>query len=208
MSSVTTLPEVDLSHRPGQLRERLREVAHEVVFFYLIGHGVPEALTRRVLAAAQRLFALPQAQKDAVAMVRSPHFRGYTRLGGELTGGEGVDVAFEALGRPATVVQAFRMARDGGAVVCVGIAAGAAALWGAPRLIPADGAREAVTAQIRAVTGIEPAVHGRVEVSLFPSGTVRLGDVVLGGADQFAVGVDACGRQVVDRPLQDPQVYS
>ena len=88
MSSVTTLPEVDLRHRPGQLRERLREVAHEVGFFYLIGHGVPEALTGRVLAAAQRLFALPQAEKDAVAMVRSPHFRGYTRLGGELTGGE------------------------------------------------------------------------------------------------------------------------
>ena len=48
----------------------------------------PQALSRRVLAAARRLFALPQAEKDAVAMVRSPHFRGYTRLGGELTGGE------------------------------------------------------------------------------------------------------------------------
>jgi len=45
----------------------------------------------------------------------------------ELTAGEGVDVAFEALGRPATVAQAFRMARDGGSVVCVGIGAGAAA---------------------------------------------------------------------------------
>jgi isopenicillin N synthase-like dioxygenase len=88
VSSVTTLPEVDLRDRPGQLRERLREVAHEVGFFYLTGHGVPEALTGRVLAAARRLFALPQADKDAVAMVRSPHFRGYTRLGGELTGGE------------------------------------------------------------------------------------------------------------------------
>ncbi len=88
MSSVTTLPEVDLRDRPGQLRDRLREVAHEVGFFYLTGHEVPEALTRRVLTAARRLFALPQAEKDAVAMVRSPHFRGYTRLGGELTGGE------------------------------------------------------------------------------------------------------------------------
>lgn len=87
MSSVTTLPEVDLRHGSGQLRERLREAAHEVGFFYLVGHQVPEALSRRVLAAARRLFALPQADKDAVAMVRSPHFRGYTRLGGELTGG-------------------------------------------------------------------------------------------------------------------------
>jgi isopenicillin N synthase-like dioxygenase len=88
VSTVTALPEVDLRHPPGQLRERLREVAHEVGFFYLIGHDVPAALTRRVLAAARRLFALPQAEKDAVAMVRSAHFRGYTRLGGELTGGE------------------------------------------------------------------------------------------------------------------------
>jgi isopenicillin N synthase-like dioxygenase len=88
VSTVTALPEVDLRHPAGQLRERLREVAHDVGFFYLIGHEVPAALTRRVLAAARRLFALPQAEKDAVAMVRSPHFRGYTRLGGELTGGE------------------------------------------------------------------------------------------------------------------------
>jgi len=88
VSTVTTLPEVDLRHPAGQLRERLREAAHEVGFFYLIGHGVSAELTDRVLAAARRLFALPQAEKDAVAMVRSPHFRGYTRLGGELTGGE------------------------------------------------------------------------------------------------------------------------
>jgi isopenicillin N synthase-like dioxygenase len=88
VSTVTTLPEVDLRHPAGQLRERLREAAHEVGFFYLIGHGVSTELADRVLAAARRLFALPQAKKDAVAMVRSPHFRGYTRLGGELTGGE------------------------------------------------------------------------------------------------------------------------
>jgi isopenicillin N synthase-like dioxygenase len=88
VSSVTTLPVVDLRDSPGQLRDRLREVAHDVGFFYLTGHQVPESLTRRVLVAARRLFGLPQADKDAVAMIRSPHFRGYTRLGGELTRGE------------------------------------------------------------------------------------------------------------------------
>lgn len=62
-------------------------MAH-VGFFYLTGHGVPDELTQRLLAAARRLVALPQAAKDAVAMVNSPHFRGYTRLGGELTGGQ------------------------------------------------------------------------------------------------------------------------
>ncbi|ORV19545.1 oxidoreductase [Mycobacterium celatum] len=87
MATVTELPVVDLSDRPSRLRQQLREAAHEVGFFYLTGHGVPESLTRSLLDEARRLFALPQADKDAIAMVRSPHFRGYTRLGGELTGG-------------------------------------------------------------------------------------------------------------------------
>jgi succinate semialdehyde reductase (NADPH) len=40
------------------------------------------------------------------------------------TGGVGVDVAFEALGRPETFVQALETLRDGGRMVGVGIAAG------------------------------------------------------------------------------------
>lgn len=86
--NVTALPVVDLRDEPGALRDGLREAAHEVGFFFLTGHGVPVALVDRLLDAARRLFALPQADKDAIAMTRSPHFRGYTRLGGELTRGE------------------------------------------------------------------------------------------------------------------------
>jgi isopenicillin N synthase-like dioxygenase len=82
------MPTVDLRADPGRLRDGLREAGHEVGFFYLTGHGVPPDLVTRVLDAAHRFFALPQADKDAVAMVRSPHFRGYTRLGGELTRGD------------------------------------------------------------------------------------------------------------------------
>ena len=84
----TTLPVVDLRDDPAHLLPTLRTVGHDVGFFYLTGHGVPDELTGRLLEAARRLFALPQAAKDAVAMVNSPHFRGYTRLGGELTGGQ------------------------------------------------------------------------------------------------------------------------
>jgi isopenicillin N synthase-like dioxygenase len=83
----TDLPVVDLRAEPAALRTGLRTVAHEVGFFHLTGHGVPAELIERVLAAARGLFALPQAAKDAVAMVNSPHFRGYTRMGGEFTGG-------------------------------------------------------------------------------------------------------------------------
>ena len=88
VENVTALPVVDLRAAPGPLRDHLREAAHEVGFFYLTGHEVPAALADRVLEAARRLFELPPADKDAIAMVRSPHFRGYTRLGGELTRGE------------------------------------------------------------------------------------------------------------------------
>lgn len=83
----TALPVVDLGDDAAALRDQLSQVAHEVGFFHLVGHGVPDELVDRVLTAARRLFALPQADKDAIAMVNSPHFRGYTRLGGELTGG-------------------------------------------------------------------------------------------------------------------------
>jgi len=86
--SVAALPVVDLRADPGHLRAALRSAAHEVGFFYLTGHDVPDELVHRVLEVARRLFELPQADKDAIAMVRSPHFRGYTRLGGELTRGE------------------------------------------------------------------------------------------------------------------------
>ena len=42
----------------------------------------------------------------------------------ELTGGKGVDVAFEVLGLPQTFTQALEMIRDGGRMVAVGIAPG------------------------------------------------------------------------------------
>lgn len=88
VSSAAALPVVDLRDDPDELRQRLRSAAHRVGFFYLVGHGVPDGLVRGLLGAARRLFALPRADKDAIAMIHSPHFRGYTRLGGELTGGE------------------------------------------------------------------------------------------------------------------------
>jgi S-(hydroxymethyl)glutathione dehydrogenase/alcohol dehydrogenase len=68
------------------------------------------------LAAAQKLGAhhgVNSKSTDAVAAVR------------ELTGGAGVDVAFEVLGRQQTFEQAVKMLTDGGRMVAVGIAAGA-----------------------------------------------------------------------------------
>jgi isopenicillin N synthase-like dioxygenase len=55
----------------------------EIGFFYVTGHGVPEALIAQVYAEAKRFFALPEAEKEKVAIEHSPCHRGWFRLGGE-----------------------------------------------------------------------------------------------------------------------------
>lgn len=87
------LPVLDLSEltagdeaAQGFLR-RLRDVTHDVGFFYLVGHGVPAALMDDMIGAAREFFALPQDDKMAIENLHSPHFRGYTRVGGERTQG-------------------------------------------------------------------------------------------------------------------------
>jgi AsmA protein len=47
-------------------------------------------------------------------------------------------------------------------------------------VIPADTVRDAVKAQIKEVTGLDPTLRGDVSVSLFPTGSVRFNDVSLG----------------------------
>jgi AsmA protein len=60
------------------------------------------------------------------------------------------------------------------------IATGLAALVVASFVISADSARDAVKAQIRTVTGLDPVLRGPVTLSMFPSGLVTFSDVVLG----------------------------
>ena len=49
----------------------------DIGFFYVGGHGVPQALIDAAFAASRRFFAAPGALKDAVSIKRSPHNRGY-----------------------------------------------------------------------------------------------------------------------------------
>ncbi|RUY39556.1 isopenicillin N synthase family oxygenase [Mesorhizobium sp. M7A.F.Ca.CA.001.13.2.1] len=65
----------------------LRTAARDVGFFYLSGHGISAPEIDDVLDASRRFFALPEADKLAIEMVKSQQFRGYTRAGGELTKG-------------------------------------------------------------------------------------------------------------------------
>jgi isopenicillin N synthase-like dioxygenase/ADP-ribose pyrophosphatase YjhB (NUDIX family) len=85
------LPVIDLAllQGPDGAAEiaRLRRALHEDGFLYLTGHGVDPRVTDGVFAAAREFFALPIEDRLAIENVNSPHFRGYTRLGNELTKG-------------------------------------------------------------------------------------------------------------------------
>ncbi len=79
--------------------------AHDVGFFYLVGHGVEALLLRDLLDCARQFFALPDRDKLAIEMVNSPHFRGYNRVASERTRGmpdwrEQIDIGPERAALP------------------------------------------------------------------------------------------------------------
>lgn len=89
MSALITaeLPVIDFALLSGnqqqqqQVLEKLSQAARDVGFFYLINHGIDRELLDEVQHVARKFFALPQADKSAVAMANSPHFRGYNLAG-------------------------------------------------------------------------------------------------------------------------------
>jgi len=93
-SSPKTLPILDLSRldqgdaEAAAFRADLRQATHDVGFFYLVGHGISPELQDKIMRASRDFFALEDADKLAIENVNSPHFRGYTRVGGELTQGK------------------------------------------------------------------------------------------------------------------------
>lgn len=94
LQSITTLPLLDLSQLDGSPQQRgkfldeLRSAARHIGFFYLTGHGIDPALLSQVQQQARAFFALPDADKRAVGMLNSPHFRGYNRAASQITRGQ------------------------------------------------------------------------------------------------------------------------
>lgn len=85
------LPILDFSlfEQGGEAREQfLKELlysAHEIGFFYIKNHGVSQALLQEAQSLSKAFFNLSLEEKLEVAEVNSPHFRGYTRVNGEIT---------------------------------------------------------------------------------------------------------------------------
>ena len=60
-------------------------ICHQVGFAVVTGHGVSADLTSRVFAMMHDFFELPQADKERIAKVQSPQFRGWEPIGAETT---------------------------------------------------------------------------------------------------------------------------
>ena len=65
----------------------LRTALHEIGFLQLTGYGATPQQIGELTAAAARFFAQPLEQRLRLDNRLSPHFRGYTRLGHEITAG-------------------------------------------------------------------------------------------------------------------------
>lgn len=62
----------------------IRAAALDKGFFYIVGHGIDEALIARVFAASRAFFDQPMAEKLAIDKAKSPANRGYEPLRGQV----------------------------------------------------------------------------------------------------------------------------
>ncbi len=87
----TALPVIDLSELNNTAGEhtafyqRLAHIARDTGFFYLEGHGIDVQKIRELERLTRETFKLSSQAKDRIAIRNTPHFRGYTGVGGEIT---------------------------------------------------------------------------------------------------------------------------
>lgn len=74
--------------RAAQAGDEIGRACRDLGFFYATGHGVGADTLAALAVASRRFFALPEARKMEIAMVRGGRaWRGYFPVGGELTSG-------------------------------------------------------------------------------------------------------------------------
>ena len=83
-----SLPLIDLRAPPDVVAHHIGDACRAHGFFYIVGHGIDEALGQRLEALSRRFFALPESIKARYAMsLGGRAWRGWFPLGGELTSG-------------------------------------------------------------------------------------------------------------------------
>ena len=105
---LSEIPVVDLGLLEGTPRDRarlgteLRQACETVGFFYTANHGVPAAAAADILHQARRYFDIPMDERKAMAITRSPVYRGYLAMGER---GENVN-------RPKDILEALNLGLD------------------------------------------------------------------------------------------------
>jgi isopenicillin N synthase-like dioxygenase len=69
----------------AELCRQVGRLCHEVGFFYVVNHGIPESVSADYLHVIKSFFALPREVKQTIDKNGSPQFRGWEELGSELT---------------------------------------------------------------------------------------------------------------------------
>ncbi|CAN1139944.1 Probable 2-oxoglutarate-dependent dioxygenase At3g50210 [Linum perenne] len=104
----------DMGSDPGvaQVVQQLDKACREAGFFYVKGHGIPDSLVKKVKSIAHEFFQLPYEDKLKIKMTTGSGYRGYQRVGENVTKGvpdmhEAIDCYTEikpgrygALGKP------------------------------------------------------------------------------------------------------------
>ena len=67
------------------MADEVRQICHDIGFFLLVDHPIPQPFMDRVFATMRDLFALPPEQKRLIDKRNSRHFRGWEGEGAEYT---------------------------------------------------------------------------------------------------------------------------
>ncbi|HYX34844.1 MAG TPA: 2-oxoglutarate and iron-dependent oxygenase domain-containing protein [Oligoflexus sp.] len=89
MQDFTSIPIVDLAQDKKKVAADVRKACCESGFFYVIHHGVDEALQKRLEDLSRQFFQQDEASKMQLRMaLGGKAWRGYFPVGGELTSGK------------------------------------------------------------------------------------------------------------------------
>lgn len=99
--SLDKVPIIDMSLPPAALGAAVHEACTTVGFFHVVNHGVSQELQARVLDATRRFFELSLEDKEALSVAHSNSYRGYQRVGVNITqtkldGHEALDLVSES----------------------------------------------------------------------------------------------------------------
>lgn len=89
-TNFSEIPILDLSlaedpSKKPQLLKELKHILLNVGFLYVKNHSVPKDVVNKLVNAIPSLFALPDEEKNSIALEKSPHFLGYSGMGSETT---------------------------------------------------------------------------------------------------------------------------